>query len=237
MAGGKAVAHEGEELAEGIIAKAAKNALRDAEGAAGKSAARDAERGTAKAAEHIGERELEQTATRAGAEHAGEVATRQTQADIDRAAIKELSDAGDIDGARDILRPHLDKGDPQAIVDRLDVSSPRDKGFLWSGDKEAAGREAASRGGVTLEQTSGGRVIDNWDELDKAMPWDKGGEQVWGGTSRNYAGQLTGDVRSFQTLDRFPQGGYVFQHYELPEVKAGLKSGRITSYAPEQITP
>ncbi|MDR2871546.1 MAG: hypothetical protein LBV45_03335, partial [Xanthomonadaceae bacterium] len=46
----------------------------------------------------------------------------------DRSAISRLSERGDIDGARDILKPHVDKGDIPGIVDRLDVSSPRDGG-------------------------------------------------------------------------------------------------------------
>lgn len=134
--------------------------------------------------------------------------------------------------AREILRPHVENRDVPAIVERLDVSSPRDRGFLWSGNKTEAGRLASEVGGTTLEQTPGGRVIDDWALLNKDyLPWQEGGEAVWGGASERYAQGLSGNVRNVQTVTRNGQGGgYTFKTYERPQVEGGLANGRITGY-------
>jgi hypothetical protein len=58
-------------------------------------------------------------------------------------------------------------------IKRLDVSSPKDGAVSWSGDPEEAQRFAEGIGGVTLETTSGGRIIDGWDEVNKGYPWDR----------------------------------------------------------------
>ena len=122
--------------------------------------------------------------------------------------------------------------DVQGIVDRLDVGGvPKDKGFLWSGDKEGTRAIATDRGGMTLEGTRGGKVIDNWDYLNEKMPWDQGGEQVWGGASENYTSQLEGNVTALQTPDKAARGGGdIFKTYEWPKVRDGLDSGRITDF-------
>jgi uncharacterized Zn-binding protein involved in type VI secretion len=135
--------------------------------------------------------------------------------------------------AREVLRPHVQNRDVPAIVERLDVSSPRDGGFLWSGDKHAAGAQAKAVGGTTLEQTPGGRVIDGWGELnDTHLPWRQGGEQVWGGASERYAQGLSGNVRNVQTVTRNGQGGgHTFKTYEQPVLRAGQTDGRITGYS------
>jgi uncharacterized Zn-binding protein involved in type VI secretion len=150
----------------------------------------------------------------------------------DRNAISRLSDKGEITKAQDILKPHVDNKDVQGIVDRLDVGGvPKDKGFLWSGDKEGARAIATDRGGMTLEGTRGGKVIDNWDYLNEKMPWDQGGEQVWGGASENYTSQLEGNVTALQTPDKAARGGGdIFKTYEWPKVRDGLDSGRITDF-------
>ncbi|MDR2872855.1 MAG: hypothetical protein LBV45_10165, partial [Xanthomonadaceae bacterium] len=124
-------------------------------------------------------------------------------------------------------------------VDRLDVSSPRDGGYLWSGDKTGAARIAESRGGVTLETTKGGRVVDDWGYLNDKLPWprdvpDPPGEQFWGSLSKKYAGQLSGDVTALQTPDK-AGGGYIFKKYEYPEVWRRQDRGIITSFTEEVI--
>ena len=73
------------------------------------------------------------------------------RAAYDRAQITRLSNGGNINKARAILQPHVDAGDPAAIVDRLNVSSPRDGDYLWSRNKIAARDYAAMLGGTTLE--------------------------------------------------------------------------------------
>jgi uncharacterized Zn-binding protein involved in type VI secretion len=65
---------------------------------------------------------------------------------VDRARITRLSNQGKIDEARNILRPHVQNGNAKGIVDRLDVSSPKDGGYLWSGNKVEAGNYARRPG-------------------------------------------------------------------------------------------
>jgi hypothetical protein len=148
----------------------------------------------------------------------------------DRAAITRLAERGRIDEARAILRPHVERGDPRAVIDRLDVSTARDRGYLWSGDKETAASLARARGANTLETTPGGRVVDNWSELNGAFTRENGmGEQFWGGLSNKYARGLSGDVTAVQTQQRAAEGGgFIYKNYELPEVNAGLVDGRVT---------
>lgn len=151
---------------------------------------------------------------------------------VDRARIARLSDeareaelsgnhalaATKIEEARAILKPYLPKensgGNWDEVVKRLDVSSPKDGAVFWSGtayQAELTGHPDAARafankiGGVTLETTSGGRVIDRWDELNK-YPWngDKGGQppwsaDLWKSVSRKYAEGASGTVNVVQT--------------------------------------
>lgn len=154
----------------------------------------------------------------------------------DRSRISQLSKDGQIEDARAILKRHVDAGDVDGVVRRLDVSTDGQRGFLWSGNKVAAGQYATAHGGTTLEGTPGGRVIDDWDHLNTAMPWDKGGEQVWGQTSARYTRGLTGDVEALQSPSR-AGGGYVFRKYEMPEIEAGKAAGRITSFEEKIVLP
>ena len=159
----------------------------------------------------------------------------------DRTAISRLSDKGKIEAARDVLKPLVDDGNVQGVIDRLDVTSPKDGGYLWSGNKEAAKAISAERGGVSLETTKGGKVVDDWAHLNDKFSWPEGvknslGEQFWGGLSNKYAKQLSGDVTTLQTAERAKTGGgYVFKTYELPEVIKGQRSGKITSFSTEVV--
>lgn len=148
----------------------------------------------------------------------------------DKNAISRLSDKGDLEGARNILKLHVDEGNVPSIKDRLDVGGvPKDKGGLWSGDKEAAKAAAARDGKVVLEQTKGGKVIDNWDYLNEKMPWENGGEQLWGGVSENYAGGLKGEVTVYQTPDAAARGGgHIFKTYEEPVIETNKRLGSVT---------
>lgn len=163
---------------------------------------------------------------------------REGQIAGDRNRITRLSNEGRIDEARAVLQRHVDAGDANAIVRRLDVSSPRDKGYLWSGNGEAAAAYAEARGGVTLERTPGGRVIDNWPELNTKLPWKQGGEELWGGASSNYAKGLSGDVTAVQTPSKAALGGGdIFKEYEWPIVQRSLASGRITNFEVKPVLP
>lgn len=155
----------------------------------------------------------------------------------DRNAISRLSDKGDLEGARNILKPHVDEGNVPGIKDRLEVGGvPKDKGFLWSGNKEAAAEIAAERGGLTLEGTKGGKVIDNWEYLNEKLPWDQGGKELWGGVSENYTRQLEGKVTVLQTAEKASRGGGdIYKTYELPELIRGQRTGRISEYNVEII--
>jgi len=155
---------------------------------------------------------------------------------IERNKITRLLNEGEIDQARAVLQRHVDAGDVDAVVARLDVSTGGKPEYLWSGNKVAAGDYARAHGGTTLEQTPGGKVIDDWTDLNTKMPWDKGGEQLWGQTSAKYTRGLSGEIEALQTPSK-AGGGYVFKNYELPEIEAGKAAGRITRFDERVIMP
>ena len=47
----------------------------------------------------------------------------------------------------------------------LDLSSPNNAAVFWSGNKDAAAEYAKSIKGTIMEQTSGGKIFDNWRSL------------------------------------------------------------------------
>ncbi|MCW7536724.1 hypothetical protein OOT46_02500 [Aquabacterium sp. A7-Y] len=137
----------------------------------------------------------------------------------EREHVSQLSKAGKIEEARAYLREKvLDNPDippkdkPRALIDRLDVSSEKDKAFFWSGNLDAAKEKAAEVGGVTLETTTGGRVADGWGELQTRFPGWKGdpppnGHNFWAGLSEKYAQGTSGNVNVVQSVERAAQGG------------------------------
>ena len=167
----------------------------------------------------------------------------------DKAKISELSaesdqlrKAGDIAGAdaklaeaQSILEPHVAKGDAFAVMERLDVSTAPDKGFLWSGNADYAKQFADAQGANVLETTLGGRVVDNWDVL-KNSGVDP--TEFWDGLSDKYASQLSGHVTNLQTAERALEGGGgIFRGFELPQIQAGQVAGRVTGYTPLPAPP
>jgi hypothetical protein len=145
----------------------------------------------------------------------------------DKAKISELAAQGKIDEARAILEPHVAKGDTFAIIERLDVSTELDKGFLWSGDLEAAKAIAGARGGSVLETTLGGRVVNGWDALNDKFSVG----EFWGPLSDKYASQLEGLVTNIQDYAKaLKGGGRTFLGFELPQLQLGQFDGRITGY-------
>ncbi|MEO5933186.1 MAG: hypothetical protein ABIQ08_06515 [Duganella sp.] len=93
--------------------------------------------------------------------------------------------AAKIETAQKILRTHLPKNPDDKwdeVIKRLDVSSPKDGAVFWSGtayQAEKTGQQDAARvlaeriGGVTLESTPGGRIIDGWDEVNHGFSWNE----------------------------------------------------------------
>ena len=184
----------------------------------------------------FGYRDLLQGIVGMGLVAAGPKLASEGQVASDRSLITRLANEGRIDEARAALQRHVDAGDANAIVRRLNVSTDGKPGYLWSVNKVAAGQYAQAHGGATLEGTPGGRVIDDLGDLDTKMPWAKGGEQVWGGASSSYTRGLSGDVEALQSPSR-AGGGYVFTKYEMPEIESGEIPGRITSFQEKVVLP
>jgi len=77
----------------------------------------------------------------------------------------------------------------------FDTSSPIDGAVFWSGNKEAASAYAKSIDGTILEQTTGGKMFDNWRELQGMYPeWESGQKPIWEALSSLYANNAKGIV-------------------------------------------
>ncbi len=160
---------------------------------------------------------------------------------VDRERITQLSKEGKIVQARAILQPYVDaaknaknsqekKAAMDAIVSRLDVSSEKEKMF-WSGAKELARKIAATKGKTILEETPGGKVIDEWIELNEVFSWNKSdmkphGWDLWGDVSENYSKGASGEIDIIQDIKKFPVGGDTWRTREWPTI---LKEGKVTS--------
>lgn len=167
--------------------------------------------------------------------------SHQLRVTQDRNKIARLSRQGRLDAARAILKPFVDRKQFGEIVSRLDLSTKRNKGYLWSGDKEAFKKIAAHRGVKTLEMTLGGQVVDNWPYLNQKFTWHDGptlsdGERFWGETSKRYAEGLSGRVVALQTPDK-KGGGFIFKKYEYPVLVQLMQKGVVTRFTQEVITP
>lgn len=186
-------------------------------------------------------------------------AVADAAAAADRERITQLSDEarkarlkGDetlasakIDEARRILKPYFPKklGENwDEVVKRLDVASPKDGAVFWSGtayqarkfkQPDAARVFAEKIGGVTLETTAGGRIIDNWDDI-KSYPWDTPdgppphGKRLWAAVSKEYAMGATGKVNTVQTVGKLTDITSLRHNVEKPIIQNGLLSGKIT---------
>ncbi|GAA0767454.1 hypothetical protein LRH25_04650 [Ideonella azotifigens] len=171
------------------------------------------------------------------------IADRERVTQLSKEA-KEAEESGDAalaaakkEEARAVLRPYLPKnpGDSwDEVIKRLDVSSPKDGAVFWSGDAKAAQAYAESIHGVTLETTSGGRIIDGWDEVNKGYPWNadsgKAGpyaSDLWKGVSAKYAEGATGDVNLVQTPWKLWDPGTIWQNQEKPMLLHLQEMGQI----------
>ena len=147
--------------------------------------------------------------------------------------------------ARDILEPHLPKNPSDKwdeVIKRLDVSSPKDSAVFWSGTSYQAkltGQPDAARtfaeriGGVTLETTPGGRIIDNWQDVSSKFAWnaDSGPppwtSDLWGGVSKKYAEAVTGQVNLVQTPAKLWDPTTIWHTQEKPTLTYLQKMGQI----------
>ncbi|MFY9479096.1 MAG: hypothetical protein WAQ08_15740 [Aquabacterium sp.] len=131
------------------------------------------------------------------------------------------------------------------LVARLNVASPKDLAVFWSGDKEAAIDIAADQGGVALESTPGGTIIDDWDKHDpsKALPWNQDSKEpppylrdLWALASASYAESAQGKITIVQTPDRHPDGGLMWRLVEERILRNKARRGEIT-FTPPIVLP
>jgi hypothetical protein len=163
----------------------------------------------------------------------------------DRQLITELVNRGNILKARELLNPYVQAAKvaktPAAkrnalndLIDRLDVSSNKEKVF-WSGNKVEAAKYAEKNGKTILEQTVGGRVMDDWEELNNTYTWDNNdmpphGWDLWGDISEKYAHDASGNIQVVQTAVKFPRGGPTWQGREWPSLYRNKEVGEITIF-------
>mgnify|MGYP000677853526 CR=1 FL=1 len=161
--------------------------------------------------------------------------------DADRARITQLSKEGKVVEARAVLQPYVDaaksaknpaekKAAMEEIIQRLDVSSNKDKMF-WSGNKELARAIAKTKGKTILEETPGGKVADGWDELNRIFSWDikdmkPHGWDLWGEISANYSKDAAGEIDIIQDIGKFPAGGDTWRQKEWPTI---VNEGKVVS--------
>jgi hypothetical protein len=145
--------------------------------------------------------------------------------------------AAKIEEGRAILRPHLPKGPNDSwdkIVKRLDVASPENGAVFWSGDPKAAQKFAEGINGVTLETTSGGRFIDEWDEVNKGYTWDARygdppyARDLWKDVSKKYAEGATGNVSAVQSIGKLSDSNTLWHNVEKPVIQTKMMIGEVS---------
>lgn len=146
--------------------------------------------------------------------------------------------------AREVLAPYWPggkdnpDGDWAMLVARLDVSSPKDGAVFWSGDKNNAIDLAIGRGGISLESTGGGAMIDDWNAT--GLPWngDKGDPppylmDLWQLASAAYASQAEGVITAIQTPEKqLTDGGDMWRHVERKILRRKELQGLVTLTEP-----
>ena len=146
----------------------------------------------------------------------------------DDTAAKHLEAAAQakIGEAREVLQDFVDSKDVQGLLDRLDVSSPKDGAHFWSGWTEGALDKAAEMsqkgGGISLESTPGGRIANGWEAINNASIKD----EFWSKLSQKYASGAEGQITIVHSDPAWAtQGGGVWQEVELPEI---VQQGKVT---------
>ncbi len=146
--------------------------------------------------------------------------------------------------AREVLAPYWPGGkdnpggDWAMLVARLDVSSPKDGAVFWSGDKNNAIDLAMGRGGISLESTGGGAMIDDWNAT--GLPWNGGkGDpppylmDLWQLASAAYASQAEGVITAIQTPEKkLTDGGDMWRHVERKILRRKELQGLVTLTEP-----
>lgn len=154
----------------------------------------------------------------------------------DKEIIKKLVALGDIDAAREIIKPFMKEGNWNEVVNRLDVSTPEDKAVFWSKIPQKAQEFAEGNEAFRLESTSGGQVLDGWKDWNEAdLPWDASSGQpppyireLWTSISANFAQNAKGKVNALQNSDGLSNAGSVWNQVEIDILKDRLKTGEVT---------
>ena len=103
-----------------------------------------------------------------------------------------------------------------------------------TGQRDAARVFAEKIGGVTLETTPGGRIIDGWDEVNTGFPWnaDDGAppwaSQLWEEASEKYAKGTSGVVNLVQTPNKLWDPTTIWHTREKPMLLDRLEQGKIS---------
>lgn len=154
----------------------------------------------------------------------------RSNGDIAAAAKFDAIAQGKILEARKLLKPYVRSGDVQALLDRLDVSSPKNGAHFWSGWKDGALERASAMAedvaGVSLETSPGGRVVNGWDAINKSDNLAIR-NKFWPGLSEKYASGVEGTIRVVQSDSAWLEGGgNVWKNTELPQI---LKQRKVTN--------
>lgn len=134
-----------------------------------------------------------------------------------------------IEEAREILLPYVVNEDLTAILDRLDVSSPENGAYFWSGWPDGALTKAEEfakeNNGVSLESTNGGRIVNDWKELNNSPI----SGDFWTNLSEKYASGASGNVEVIQSDAAYTSGGgKIWKSTELPTLVKHGKVNRVT---------
>ncbi|NRR34125.1 hypothetical protein HSX11_28525, partial [Oxalobacteraceae bacterium] len=85
-----------------------------------------------------------------------------------------------------------------------------------------------------LETTSGGRIIDGWDEVNKGYTWDSRygappyGKDLWAGVSAKYAKGVSGNVNAVQTPGKLWDTGTLWHNIEKPIFQTKLLEDEVS---------
>lgn len=85
-----------------------------------------------------------------------------------------------------------------------------------------------------METTSGGKIIDGWDEVNKGYAWDARygkppyAKDLWLGVSKKYAEGVTGKVYAVQTTEKLWDTGTIWHGAEKPIIQDKMKMREVT---------
>jgi uncharacterized Zn-binding protein involved in type VI secretion len=104
------------------------------------------------------------------------------------------------------------------LVEKLDVSSPKDKAVFYSGPgmRDAASAAASGKGLSTIESLPDGKWLDSLQLFDKEALGPDSAYQVWDRMSERYAGAASGEVHCFVNN---PSPRSTFLRKELPALQ------------------